>query len=151
MDYNLLIDEDDNTNEYRSRQGVFGVIFSQDHYIALLSTGSGYTLPGGNLMDNEGKKDCLQRIIKEETGWTVVLTNYIGKGIDYFYAKNKKNYIKRTGFFFEVLLKDKVSSNGKQFIWFPPEEVLDKLDYAHQRWAIKKVLKEKGYEIDPKR
>src|ERR1700730_5086724 len=57
-----------------------GIIIEQDGKILLIdrSDGLGYTVPGGSVRYRETVEQCVQREVREETGYNVKITGLIG-------------------------------------------------------------------------
>ena len=57
-----------------------GIIIEQDGKILLIdrSDGLGYTIPGGIVRHRETVEECVLREAREETGYTVKITGFVG-------------------------------------------------------------------------
>src|SRR5215470_10353248 len=57
-----------------------GIIIEQDGKILLIdrSDGLGFTIPGGIVRHRETIEECVLREVREETGYTVKITGFVG-------------------------------------------------------------------------
>ncbi len=77
---------------YVVRKGVYGVTFNKHRQVAMVRNQYGYFLPGGGIEEGENFEECLRREFIEETGYSIIIKNYIGKASKYYYAESFNHF-----------------------------------------------------------
>jgi 8-oxo-dGTP diphosphatase len=129
--------------EYFEREAVYGIFITSEGKVAVIQTPGGYFLPGGGIEEGENHVQCLEREFCEETGYKIIVKEFIGKAALYHTSKTMK-YIRGIGFFYSVELKDKEDSKiekDHELVWLGVDECIKGLFLEHQAWAVKKMLK----------
>lgn len=128
--------------EYRNRRAVYGIVASKDGEIAVIKTPTGFFLPGGGIEGEESYEECLQREFLEETGYEIEVKKFVGRA-SLFHTTKTKEYIYGTGYFYNVILKNKKSyktENDHELQWLEAGECIKGLFLEHQAWAVAKAL-----------
>ena len=124
---------------YTERAGAYAVILNNERKVALIKTSTGYFLPGGGMDRDENFKECLEREILEETGYSVYITGWIGKASKYHYSDTLRFYMHGIGYFFRADLGEKLSApieTDHVFVWHDVNEAVKLLFLEHQKWAV---------------
>lgn len=125
--------------EYKERQGVYGIVFNELNQIGLIKTTRGHFLPGGGIENAENHVQCIQREFVEETGHCVEVGDYLGCGILYGLTPTTKIYIKIVGYFYIVKLTGEVREKVEEdheFIWLNSSDAEHSMLLENQSWAI---------------
>ncbi len=64
--------------KYKTRIGVYGIIFVGDEILLTYQNNDEIQLPGGGVDTGEHKTHALAREVREETGWKIDPVKYIG-------------------------------------------------------------------------
>lgn len=128
--------------EYTNRIGVYGIVINNEGKVATIKTSTGYFLPGGGVENGENYEQCIEREFLEETGYEVVIANYVGNSSFYHISKTNQ-YLHGIGYFYIVNLKCKTNSKTEEdheLLWIEPGECIKCLFLEHQAWAVSKTL-----------
>ncbi|MFA6524827.1 MAG: NUDIX domain-containing protein [Patescibacteria group bacterium] len=130
--------------KYRTRIGIYALIFDDENNLAVIQTKTGYFLPGGGLDGNESHNECLHREAKEEMGWEIEVGKYIGNSAAYHYSTTKNDYCNNDGYFYLAKMIREVSlptEPDHKVVWLTPADAIKKLYHKNQTWAVEKVVK----------
>lgn len=127
---------------YRLRPGGYAVILNHARQIAIVSTPSGFVLPGGGQNDNESPHDAAIREAHEECGLLIKPGHAIGLADELVFAAGEQvHYRKRCTFFLaEVIGQQGTGESDHELIWLSPQEAMGKLLYESQRWAVSNAI-----------
>lgn len=127
---------------YTDREGVYAIVI-QDDKVATLKTHSGrYFLIGGGIEEGETKLECIERESIEESGYSILVKDFIGTA-DYYFKHETLGPFHPIGHFYTGKFKEKMSNrteDDSDFVWLGVNE-LDKLFLTTQRWAVEMALK----------
>lgn len=137
--------------DYQMRQGVYAVIFNEDKSMILTVQNSdgAYFLPGGGIEENEDFHQCLTREVLEETGYSIVIRDFIGNAHQYFLSRNNKPYLGDGHFYItELVDKRQQPTEADHFTsWLEINKAENLLYHDYHHWAVKEGVK----VIDKKR
>lgn len=127
---------------YVIREGVYGVVINEQGKIAVVKNQYGFFLPGGGIEKGETHEECLRREFIEETGYSIVIKNYIGKASKYYFAKPFDHFRHPIGWFYVVSLEKMVTNKieeGHELLWVEPLKCSNLL-FDHQYWAVQEAV-----------
>lgn len=128
--------------DYRSRQAVYALIFSEDNKIAIIKSGNRYFLPGGGIEEGETQQECLIRECTEEIGYDIEVKEYIGCASQYLVSFKTNEHMHLTGYFYAAQLLrpnyQKIEPDH-DLEWLRPEEAINKMYVEFQAWAIQRI------------
>ena len=128
---------------YVVREGVYGVVLNYEDKIAVVKNSFGYFLPGGGIEEGENFEECLIREFREETGYSIQISKFIGKSSKYYFSEAFNHYRHPIGFFYIVNLEQRltdITEKDHELLWLSQNECT-KVLYDHQDWAVKEALK----------
>lgn len=130
--------------QYKTRIGVYSIILNKkrDQILVIRTTRGGYFLPGGGVEEKENHEECLQREMLEETGFQVVIGDYIGQAQKYHLAMGKNPTLNHAHFYLATL-GEKVQEPveiDEEPIWVNISEIENLLFHEHQVWGVKEAL-----------
>lgn len=130
--------------QYKTRIGVYSIILNKkrDQILVIRTTRGGYFLPGGGVEEKENHEECLQREMLEETGFQVVIGDYIGQAQKYHLAMGKIPSLNHAHFYLATLsvkVQEPVEIDEEP-IWVNISEIENLLFHEHQVWGVKEAL-----------
>jgi 8-oxo-dGTP diphosphatase len=144
----LVFGNKDENLQYKTRIGVYSIIFNKkrDQILVIRTTRGGYFLPGGGLEEKENHEECLQREMLEETGFQVVMGEYLGQAQKYHLAMGKNPTLNDAHFYLATLGKKEQEpvEKDEEPIWVNISEIENLLFHEHQVWGVKQALAKLG-------
>jgi len=136
--------------QYKSRMGVYSIIFNKkrDQILVIRTTRGGYFLPGGGLEGKENHEECLQRELLEETGFQVLMGEYLGQAQKYHLAMGKNPTLNHAHFYLATLgerVQEPVEVDEEPN-WVNIAEVENLLFHDHQVWGVKQAFQKVGIQ-----
>ncbi|GAC1565217.1 MAG: NUDIX hydrolase [Ktedonobacteraceae bacterium] len=105
------------------------IIIEQDGKILLIdrSDGLGYTIPGGIVRHRETIEECVLREAREETGYTVKITGFVGV----YSTPNRDPRFRAVAITYKGCIVDGVSRSSGEGIpcWRSPDEVFGNMAF----------------------
>lgn len=140
----LVFGKKENHLDYKTRVGVYAVIFNErkDQLLVIRTVRRGSFLPGGGLEVKENQSECLQREMLEETGYEVIIGEYLGQAKKYHLAMGKFPTLSHAHFYLASLgekLQEPVEVDEAP-IWVNIGEVESLLFHEHQVWGVKQAF-----------
>lgn len=127
--------------EYQIRQGVYAVIFNEDKsmFLTVQNSNGAYFLPGGGIKENEDFRQCLEREILEETGYSILIRDFIGNAQQYFISRKNKPYLGEGHFYITELLNKKQQPTEVDHFtsWLEIHKAENRLYHDYHHWAVK--------------
>lgn len=126
---------------YYDRRGAY-LISIQNNMIAVVKTPKGYFLLGGGIDNNENHIECIKRECIEESGYKVIVKDYIGCAEEYI-LHNKLGHFHPIQFYYSGIILDKVCEPVEDdhiFEWISIENIEEKMFLEIQGWAVKKYI-----------
>ncbi|WP_084362053.1 NUDIX hydrolase [Robertmurraya korlensis] len=129
---------------YKTRVGVYGIILNEnrDQILLIRTIRGGYFLPGGGIEETENHEECLHREMLEETGFLVVVGEYLGQAKKYHLAMGKNPTLSHAHFYFATLC-EKVQEPiemDEEPIWVTIDKAEELLFHEHQVWGVKQAI-----------
>lgn len=112
-------------------------------YIGVVKTPRGYFLPGGGIEVDETHRFCLEREFIEETGFKVVIRDYLGIARLAGITPKSKRYVELEGHFYIVQLLEYVGGQCEadhEFMWIPYKMATTELLLRHQRYVLNSLF-----------
>lgn len=131
---------------YKIRKGAY-VVISREHQqeIILVQAPNGaYFLPGGEIEAGETHPETIAREMLEEVGYEVVIGDYLGEAIEYFYSSHRDTYYEHPGYFYVVDAWKQVAEPTEKtnnLLWTTPEDAMLLLKRGSHRWAVQNWMK----------
>lgn len=130
--------------EYKTRVGVYGIIFNQkrDQIMLIRTIRGGYFLPGGGMEATENHVECLKREMLEETGFLVVVGKYLGQAKKYHLVMGKNPTLNHAHFYIATLcekVQEPIEMDGEP-IWVNIDQTEELLFHEHQVWGVKQAV-----------
>ena len=129
---------------YIQRTGVYAVILRfQGGQVAVIKNERGlYFLPGGGLEPGEDHTTCLERELREETGYQIHIGRYIGQAEQY-HMSFLCQPILGIGHFYFAKMQDKLHdpSEPGELVWLDPRQASQSLFLESQAWAVCTALR----------
>lgn len=130
---------------YQDRFGAYVVIPNQQGELVLVQAPNGaYFLPGGEIEAGENHVEAIEREMLEEVGFEVVLGDYFGEAVEYFYSRHRDTYFQHPGYFYAVTSFKKVAEPTETtnvIEWHTPKKALALLKRGSHSWAVEQWLK----------
>lgn len=129
--------------QYRDRPGVYGLLFAEEHTLAVVRYQNLLFLPGGGIEAGENHAACLRREFCEETGLLVQPGAFIGDANCYVRSLSSGEYVRVVGHFYFCLPAGHSGSTGEEdhtLQWLPAAQALEELVLPNQRWALARAL-----------
>ncbi len=131
--------------DYKIRRGVYAVIFNIEKNLLLTvrNPEGMYFLPGGGMKKNEAFHCCLIREVLEETGYSIVIGDFIGHAQQYFFSRKNEPFLGDAYFYLAELLEKRHEPIEKDHFlsWIEIEEAQNVLLHDYHRWAVGEVLR----------
>ena len=132
---------------YQMRQGVYAVIFNEENNMILTvhNSNGAYFLPGGGLEGNEDFHQCLEREVLEETGYAILIGDFIGHAQQYFLSTKNDPFLGDSYFYLaELQGKKQEPIEEDHFVsWMDIDKLEGLLFHEHQGWAVREALRQK--------
>lgn len=129
---------------YQARYGAYVVIPRATGEIVLVQAPNGaYFLPGGEIETGEDHEMAIRREMLEEVGFEVVIGEYLGEAVEYFYSRHRDTYFYHPGYFYEVTSFSQVAEPTEKtniIEWHAPEKAMELLKRGSHRWAVEQWL-----------
>lgn len=136
--------------QYKSRMGVYSIIFNnkRDQILVIRTTRGAYFLPGGGLEGKENHEECLQREMLEETGFQVLMGEYLGQAQKYHLAMGENPTLNHAHFYLATLgeREQEPVELDEEPIWVNIAEVENLLFHDHQVWGVKQAFQKVGIQ-----
>jgi|GEM_PF-230569 len=132
--------------DYQTRWGAYAVITDDGDRLAVVRIPRGLFLPGGGMEGKEDYRTCLDREIREETGYRMELIpgGFIDRGAYYGDSKRIGGPLHTTACFYRARITEKAdegTESDHELIWLSPEEAALTLYLPHQRWAVAEAFR----------
>jgi len=89
------------------------------------------------MKEREYYENSIRNYILYNTGYASTVEKFICKASEYFYSDTKNAYVKDQGYFYRVILKDKVlDSVNKELVWIGSKYAINNLVMANDAWAL---------------
>ncbi|MCR1898579.1 NUDIX domain-containing protein [Irregularibacter muris] len=127
--------------KYYDRKGAY-LIAVEKNMLAVVQTPKGYFLLGGGFEEKENHIECIKRECLEETGYDVVIQDYIGCAEEYC-LHNELGYFHPLQFYYSGKIASKISEpieNDHIFNWISMENIEEKMYIKAQAWAVRNYL-----------
>ena len=127
---------------YTDREGAYLIVI-RDGKLATTKAPKGHYLPGGGIMENESHHDCIIREAREETGFEVMVGEYLCTA-DKYWKNSDKGYFHPIQHYYAGDLGEKLGEseeNDTHFEWLDLSQLDEKMVVDVQIWAVKKYLK----------
>lgn len=127
--------------EYQARYGAYVVISrNEGTEIVLVQAPNGaYFLPGGEIEAGEDHPMAIDREMLEELGYQVVLGDYLGEAVEYFYSSHRDTYFYHPGYFYQVNHWQQVAEPTEKtnnIEWHSVDDAMLLLKRGSHRWAV---------------
>lgn len=130
---------------YQARYGAYVVVSRKkgQEVILVQAPNGAYFLPGGEIEGAETHLEAIKREMLEELGFEVVVGNYLGEAVEYFYSSHRDTYFYHPGYFYVVNSWEKVAAPTEKtnnLRWVTPDEAMLLLKRGSHRWAVQKWM-----------
>lgn len=137
--------------DYQTRQSVYAVIFNEEKnkILTVHTSQDAHFLPGGGREDNESFHDCLMRELKEETGYSILIEDFIGHAQQYFISR-KNEPLRGDGYFYLAQVQEKREEPIEEdhfLSWIAINMAQELLFHEYQHWAVKEGLRKLGVPL----
>ncbi len=130
--------------QYKTRQGVYGVILNHENSsVAVVKTSTGCFLPGGGIESDESHEECLKRECLEEIGYEIRIGDFVGRAEQYFFSPTQQEYMVSDCFFYFASVIKKIDvpiEDDHELVWISQNDIKSFLFHEHQMWAVKQAI-----------
>ncbi len=134
--------------EYYDRKGTY-LIALENNMLAVVKTYKGYFFLGGELGEKESHIECIKREYIKETGYDVVVQDYIGCAEEYGLHK-ELGYFHPIQYYYSGRILQRISKpieSDHIFEWISLDNIEEKMYIRAQGWAVKTYLYNKQITI----
>lgn len=133
---------------YTMRPGGFGVITQSDKRVAVDVTPAGMYLPGGGQEPGESAVAALHREVREACGLTVQILSPIGVADELVFVEQEyQHFCTRCSFYAAIVVAiSPVAETDHRLAWLEPNQAIEQLSHASQRWAVCQFLESRNGE-----
>ena len=132
---------------YTPRRAAYAVIRRGNTFTAVRGP-SAYFLPGGGCEKAESFEVAIEREIREELGREAMNLRFLGRAVQYFYARSDNVHFKMEAAFFTAELGSRGTTEPEHELeWLPVSDSGSLLFHSCHSWAVQRAFGGEAHAI----